>query len=140
MAKNYTDELAGWARQWAVNQAVNQAGNPAAKQSVKQPRQDAAAVAFVAARADVVAAMAAGYALTTIWKHMRETGKVTCAYETFRKHAHRFISNPSAEPAVVAQHGATVDAAKRPVSARKGEVPKIGRFTFNPSPRQEDVL
>ena len=130
MAKNYTDELAGWVRQHAE----------------KKRLQDSAAVAFVAVKADVVAAMAAGYALTTIWEHMHETGKLKCSYETFRKHVHRFIQSPATEPSVtMAKHGAvkndvTGGAAKQPKPPKKNETPTMGGFTFDPTPNKEDLL
>ncbi len=133
MAKNYTEELAGWVKQHAE----------------KRRLQDSAAVAFVAIKSDVVAAMEAGYALTTIWEHMHETRKVKCCYETFRKHVHRFISKPAARrapsPVVVEakagpKHQATGSAAKQPTPSRQSESLKIGGFTFNPSPNKEDLL
>ena len=130
MAKNYTDELAGWVRQHAENKRL----------------QDSAAVAFVAVKADVVAAMAAGYALTTIWEHMHETGKLKCSYETFRKHVHRFIQSPAAEPPVTraqdraAKRDVTGDAVKQSMSPEKSEAARIGGFTFDPSPNKEDLL
>jgi hypothetical protein len=130
MAKNYTDELAGWVRQHAE----------------KKRLQDSAAVAFVAVKADVTAAMDAGYALTTIWEHMHETGKLKCGYETFRKHVHRFIQSPAAElPATRAQIGAakndvTGGAAKQPKTPKKNETPRMSGFTFDPTPNKEDLL
>jgi hypothetical protein len=89
MAKSYTEELAAWVE----------------KRAEKKRRQDAAAVAFMAVKSDVVAAMEAGYALTTIWEHMHETGKVKCSYETFRKHVHRFIRSAPVKPAPLAGVG-----------------------------------
>jgi hypothetical protein len=44
--------------------------------SREETRQDTAAVAFLAVKADVIEAIEADYALTTIWEHMHETGRV----------------------------------------------------------------
>lgn len=125
MAKSYTEELAAWVE----------------KRAEKKRRQDAAAVAFMAVKPDVVAAMEAGYALTTIWEHMHETGKVKCSYETFRKHVHRFIRSapvkPAPSPASVEPKGA---ASKKPETPKKSEAPKIGGFTFDATPKKEDLL
>ena len=79
MSKKYLDELAAWVE----------------KRAEKKRRQDAAVVAFMAVKSDVIDAMVAGYSLTTIWEHMHETGKMKCGYETFRKHVHRFIKTPT---------------------------------------------
>lgn len=139
MAKSYTEELAAWVE----------------KRAEKKRRQDAAAVAFMAVKSDVVAAMEAGYALTTIWEHMHETGKVKCSYETFRKHVHRFIqsapvkpapSKPAPSPASVEPKGgstkpeATGAASKKPETPKKSEAPVIGGFTFDATPKKEELL
>ena len=60
MAKSYTEELADWVK----------------KREDSRPRQDKNMVAFLAVRADVKAAVEAGYAFKTIWEHMHETGKL----------------------------------------------------------------
>ncbi len=136
MAKSYTEELAAWVE----------------KRAEKKRRQDAAAVAFMAVKSDVVAAMDAGYALTTIWEHMHETGKVKCSYETFRKHVHRFIRSPPVTPApspasVMPKGGDTkpeakgaASTSKKPETPKKSEAPKIGGFTFDATPNKEDLL
>ena len=91
MGTRYTDELAAWADQKAE----------------KKHRQDAAAVAFLAVRGDVVEAMEAGYALTTIYDHMHETGRVKTSYETFRRHVQRFIKAAPADTAPPTPKAAT---------------------------------
>ena len=77
MAKSYTEELAAWVE----------------KRAEKKRRQDAAAVAFMAVKSDVVAAMEAGYALNIIWEHMREIGRITFRYETFLTYVRQHITN-----------------------------------------------
>lgn len=74
----YFDELAEWAA--------------AESKSTKSRRKETLA-AFLAVRANVKEAAAAGYALKTIWKHMRETGRISFRYETFLKHVRRHITN-----------------------------------------------
>ena len=49
--------------------------------------------AFMAARSDVMEAMAAGYALKIIWEHMREIGRIPFRYETFLKYVRQHITN-----------------------------------------------
>lgn len=130
MGTRYTDELAAWADQKAE----------------KKRRQDAAAVAFLAVRGDVVEAMEAGYALTTIYDHMHETARVKTSYETFRRHVQRFIkaapaatrsasNSPTTVPAVTPKPA--VPAPASPASEQAGKIPS---FNFNPTPNKEDLL
>lgn len=63
-------------------------------------RKDASAVEFLSVKNDVVEAINKGYSLKTIWEYLREDGKVQSTYETFRRHAKRFIASnnqPKAE-------------------------------------------
>ncbi len=138
MGNRYTDELAAWA---------------GTKAEAKR-RQDAAAVAFLAVKTDVIEAMEAGYALTTIYEHMHETGRVKTSYETFRRHVQRFIkaapatmsptpkaatksasSSQATAPAVMPKTAAPVPAS--PASEPGGKIPS---FNFNPTPNKEDLL
>ncbi|MGB0129581.1 MAG: TraK family protein [Rhodocyclaceae bacterium] len=48
--------------------------------------------AFLAARSDVIEAMAAGFAVKTIWEHMHEIGRIPFRYETFLKYVDRHIT------------------------------------------------
>jgi len=135
MAKKYTDELAEWIK---------------AKPD-KKPRQDLAAVAFLAVKSDVQAAIDAGYSLATIWEHMHETKKLDFSYETFRKHVQKRIKKGRALPATepLASTGPLVPApvpAPTPEPARprkqsqaptKGGIPG---FTFDPKHHSKDLL
>ncbi len=115
----YPDELATWIE----------------KRAAKKRRQDAAVVAFLAARGDVNAAMDSGYAVTTIYEHMHETGRVKCSYETFRKHVKQFIKPGLALRAPAQQKGESL--AKKP----KAPAPTgIASFNFNPVPNKEELL
>lgn len=128
MAKSddYMTELAEWA----------------AKQepSGRRPRQDSATVAFLGVKADVAQAMEAGYSITTIWKHMRETGRVTINYETFRRYVSRYIRRKAS----VAQSAP----APAPVPSLSGgrrrrttvSKPPKGGFDFSASPPNKEEL
>lgn len=92
---SYLGELAAWVQ----------------AQPPKKRGQDANAVAFLAVRDDVEAALAAGFPLTTIWRHLHETQRLGFRYDTFlryvRKHVRRHapvapappLSTPSPSPA-----------------------------------------
>lgn len=134
MAKSYTEELAAWVE----------------KKAAKKRRLDATAVQFLAVKADVKAALDAGYSVTTIWEHMHEIKKVTCTYETFRKHVKRFVKEPAAIPPAATAPGPTAPVTtgeatgatsrKHPETPTKSEPPKIGGFKFDASPKKEDLL
>jgi len=128
---SYPEELAKWL----------------AKRAAKKNRKDASTVAFLAVRTDVKAAMDAGYAMTTIYEHMRETGRVKTSYETFRLHVRRFIKTKSVRP--TPQQPATVNEVKeqKPQKQQEGNSmrkkrgpPKIPEFNFNPTPKKEDLI
>lgn len=76
MDKNYLADLQTWVAQ---------------KKGLNSSSANTARVVFLAIRDDVKSAIDAGYALTTIWEHMYETGRVTTTYETFRRHVKRYI-------------------------------------------------
>ncbi|WP_419605606.1 TraK family protein [Thiolapillus sp.] len=78
-----------------------------------QRRQDLAAVAFMAIREDVKAAIGAGYAQKTIWAHLHEIGKIPYRYETFLKHVRKHIKE-----------------------AKREEVPEAARVIPDNSPRR----
>lgn len=131
--KNYTEELAEWVE----------------KRSKKKRRQDATVVAFLALRPDVKAATEAGYALTTIWEHMHETGKLKCNYETFRKHVRRFLKPTQADPISTRNTVVRTAVRKESKGAQKTRATKqegqkqnepLNGFSFNATPNKEDLF
>lgn len=127
MAKTYPEELAEWVK----------------GREARKPRQDKHVVAFLAAKSDVQAALNAGYTMKTIWEHMKETGRLHCRYETFTQHVKRYIKAvpPAATPASQAKGTKPEPKAAPPASAPpKSEPPKIGGFTFDATPKKEDLL
>lgn len=132
MAKRYTEELAGWVSE-----------RPAAR-----PRQDRNIVAFLAVKADVTAALAAGYSMKTIWAHLHATGRIACRYETFTLHVKRYIRTPSPASHPLEEEAASpppapaaaTRSAPAPGEPRKPPPPSVGGFTFNPTPKTEDLF
>lgn len=123
MANTYTEALGEWVK----------------KRKTTRPRQDLAAVAFMAVRKDVKAALDAGYSMKTIWEHMHEIGKITYRYETFLKHVRRYIKEAKKETAAETQE--KQQAAK---SGQKQETkpkrPPADGFTYDPIPKKEDLI
>jgi hypothetical protein len=125
--KKYVEELTEWAN----------------KRNAKKPRQSMAAIAFIAARDDVKAAMDAGYALKTIWEHMNETGNFPYRYETFLKHVRKHIKEASHD---VRFKEKRVTQKKRRISQssqkqeKKPSTSRADSFTFNATPKIEDLI
>ena len=69
--------------------------------------------AFMAARSDVMEAMAAGFAQKVIWEHMSETGRIPFRYETFLKYVHQHITNAPAGSSRPVTNGKVSGPAKR---------------------------
>lgn len=133
MAKSYTEELADWV----------------SKRKAQRPRQDKNIVAFLAVKGDVKAALDAGYSMKTIWEHLHETGRIEYRYETFTLHVKRHIrAKPLAGNQVEQQQEQSKPqapaAATKPDQAqsepRKTPPPSVGGFTFNATPKKEDLF
>ena len=71
MEKPYAEQLSDWIK------------------CSKPAKRDQYLVAFLAVSDDVRAALAAGFAMNTIWRHMYASGRVPFGYDTFLKHVHR---------------------------------------------------
>lgn len=129
MANDYTEELAEW---------VSARPAPA-------PRQDRNLVAFLAVKGDVAAALEAGYSMKTIWAHLHATGRIAYRYETFTLHVKRHIKaqppdlNPALNPAEP-QARAPTNPAAAGSEPRKTPPPSVGGFTFNATPKTEDLF
>jgi hypothetical protein len=127
MPKSYTEELSEWVK----------------KREASRPRQDKSVVAFLTMRADVKAAIEAGYALKTIWWHLHETGKIPYRYETFLKHVRRHITHAAAEQVKGSKPEPKAGAMKPKGSPepKKNEPPAPVRgFTFDATPKKEDLI
>lgn len=77
--------------------------------------QDTNVVAFLAVREDVEAAIAAGFPLTTIWRHLHKTRRLGFRYDTFLKYVRKHV-RPGA-PAAPAQSVAASPPCPAPVSS-----------------------
>jgi hypothetical protein len=117
MVKGYVENLTSWVE----------------ARSGQKKRMDAALVAFLAVKNDVQEAIEAGFTLATIYAHLRETGKLTCTYETFRRHVRRskLSTLKNSRPPLP----------KNPKPLSSGEQPKPSTgFTFNATPKAEELI
>lgn len=98
---------------------------------------------FLALRPDIKQALGDGWSVKSIWETLHEEGKVSFGYDAFLRYTKRLIlplagrtppQIPTGEPDVA-----------MPVEQKTGEpvtqeaLPQIGGFTFNPSPKKEDL-
>lgn len=129
----FLEELAKWA---------------AGTRQTTKPRRKETLAAFLAVRQNVKEAIAAGYALKTIWEHMHETGRVSFRYETFLRHVRRHITNaPPERPKLpvpvkseVQAKGGNESKPKALTEPKKSGVPSVGCFNFDPTPKKEELL
>ena len=134
---SYTEELAEWV----------------SKRKAQRRRQDKNVVAFLAVKGDVKAALDAGYSMKTIWEHLREIGRIQGRYETFTLHVKRHIrgqplvgqqpNQPPNQPVrqpTRPQAAAAAHPDPAPSEPRRTPPPSVGGFTFNATPKKEDLF
>ena len=94
----------------------------------KPPRNGQNRVTFLAMREDVKQAIDDGWPVKTIWETLHEEGKVSFSYPAFIGYVNRLIlSSPASRETAQATE-------KNP-----GE-PTTSGFTFNRTPKKEDLL
>lgn len=120
MGKDFIAELAAWVT----------------KKDAKKKRRDAAAVAFLAVRSDIEQGISAGYALSTIWEYMHETGRIPYGYDSFRHNVRKYIKNKS--PAVPTL-AAKIPATDSP-SIASSAVPAVVESAPLSAPLQQDPI
>ena len=106
--------------------------------------------AFLALRGEVKQAIDDGWPVKTIWETLHDEEKVAFSYQAFRGYVNRLILSPPVsgeaaptpvgvdQPPQVAPRLAP-QSAKNP-SERKPEKPAATGFTFNRTPKKEDLL
>jgi len=128
MQKSYPNQLADWVER-----------RPSSKKELNH-------VAFLAIREDVQAAIDVGFQPKTIWKNMRESGRIVFGYDAFLQYVRRYTDWVGPRSAGVRSVKPLRSATKQVVAVQKPEAsqPKGGSaipgFTFNSAPRKEDLL
>ena len=99
---------------------------------------------FLALRPDIKQALGDGWSVKSIWETLHEEGKVSFGYDAFLRYTKRLVLPPAGRTPPRIQAGQT-DIAMT-VEQKTGEpeakeaLPQIGGFTFNPSPKKEDLI
>lgn len=91
---------------------------------------------FLALRPEIKQAVDDGWPIRTIWETLHEEGKVTCGYDSFRRYTrHLILTPPSQNLKQLEQSDPT-----RTARPKTDETPRVSGFTFNPSPKKEDLI
>lgn len=85
---------------------------------------------FLLLRQEIKQALDDGWPMRSIWEILHEEGKVTFGYDSFRRYTRRLIVSP-----LIHQEHDTTETSKR----KTDETPQIRGFTFNPTPKKEDL-
>jgi hypothetical protein len=130
MEKSYPDQLGEWIKR--QNKSL----------------RDRNLVAFLAVVDDVRAAVEAGYSIKAIWTNMRESKRIDFGYDSFLKYANRLVAKPNQTaktPSTEPDMGNDKPVQQKPVTKTRAHSlassPVAGAgFTFNATPRKEDLL
>ena len=113
----------------------------------KPPRNGQNRVTFLAMREDVKQAIDDGWPVKTIWETLHEEGKVSFSYQAFIGYANRLILSSSASRTTVSTPMAVdsrIGKQRNPATAqateKNPEGPATSGFTFNRTPKKEDLL
>lgn len=85
---------------------------------------------FLLLRQEIEHALDDGWPMRSIWEILHEEGKVTFGYDSFRRYTRRLIVLP-----LIPLERDTAETPKR----KADETPPKSGFTFNPSPKKEDL-
>jgi hypothetical protein len=133
MAKDYSEQLGDWVKRRTST------------------RRDKNLVAFLAVRDDVKVAVDAGFAVKTVWANMVESKRVEFGYDTFLNYVNRLIRRPQMHQGSSAvkidamnTRSQRTEALQKVLTNPPVKTTKppdaIDGFTFNATPRKEDLL
>lgn len=119
MGKTYPDQLAEWV-----------ARTPSSK-------RDRNLAAFLAVRDDATAGLDAGYPAKTVWRNLRDSGRIAFSYDAFLRYLRRHGTLPAAPVPPPAAPESPSPSTQPPATAKPGQP---AAFVFNPVPRKEELL
>ena len=106
-----------------------------------RPRHDKNLAAFLAAKPDIEAAIAAHFPVKTVWAHLRATERIACRYETFLTHVKRHITEPLTPPEAGASAGSPTPAlAPDSTTGPHRTDASAPGFSFKPAPDKKDLF
>lgn len=85
---------------------------------------------FLALRQEIAQAMQDGWSVMTIWRTLKDEGKITFSYQAFRLYVNKLV-HPSAPPRSPSTQSGP---------SGTGQPQKSSGFTFNPVPNLEELI
>lgn len=106
------------------------------------PHGDQNRAIFLALRSDITQALNDGWSVKSIWETLHAEGKITFCYSSFCDYTNRLIrTTPNPSPEQVAKPGKMDEPAKDAKrEPERSKTPEIRGFSFNPSPKKEDLI
>ena len=99
---------------------------------------------FLALRSDIIQALNDGWSVKSIWETLHEEGKVTFGYPAFWSYTNRLIRTPPNNPQKQLANDSDNLTKKTREPAKKAALEtkdaEISGFTFNPTPKKEDLF
>jgi hypothetical protein len=99
--------------------------------------------AFLALRGDVKEALADGWPIRAIWETLHEERKITFSYSAFCRYVKRLVVGRRLEigrNAAVGKKGKTEPEPEGFNSVEKNSTARLPTFTFNSTPKKEDLI
>lgn len=106
-------------------------------------KPDANVAAFLAVRDVVKARLDDGYSATIIHAFLRESQLIDFCYDTFLKYVHRYVQPPRKRQTAkgrTARMGGQAPSTDSASAVKRDTSSGIQGFTFNPSPKSEDLI
>jgi hypothetical protein len=111
-------------------------------------QHDKSLAVFLAVRDDVQAALAAGYAVKTVWRNMQEAKRINFSYTAFlryvncmRRRTQAGLGTVSASPVPPLPGSAEQQSEPgRPPAKMSIKSAALARFALNPAPKNEELL
>ncbi|HDU4145699.1 TPA: TraK family protein [Legionella pneumophila] len=95
-------------------------------------------VEFLAMREDISEALEKGWSITIIWETLRDEGRFTGTYNTFRLYILKYLNGQ--KPGYPQKESVEVRTKKPVENSSKKSDTSIPSFTYNPIPNIKDLL
>lgn len=96
-------------------------------------------VEFLALREDISEALEKGWSITIIWETLRDEGRFTATYNTFRLYVLKYLNGqkPGNTQMETVENRSKKLVEKHSIKKKAARIPS---FTFNPKPNPEELL
>lgn len=109
------------------------------KQSQQKTNARKHKVEFLAMREDISEALEKGWSMIIIWETLRDEGRFTATYNTFRLYVSKYLNGQMLGYYPKNSVGAGTNRSLERQSSKKKDI-IIPSFTYNPIPNMKDLL